>query len=413
MSEADRARRRVLRLALFTDSFHPELGGIQDSILSCARILGARGHHLLVFAPAASAADYARVGLCPEEPDLGPNVRVRRLPSLRLPSSSQQSRLAFPAGRWMRDCSRFRPDLVHSHTFLSVGWAALRAARRNRLPLVGTNHWAVEAFDVYAPWGQALFRRLAASAVLRYYQACDRVTGPSRFTVDSMLRGGLRRPCSVLSNPVDTECFRPPESLPAIQALKERWGLSEHTIVYAGRLAREKDVDVLVRALAALRGQCPQAMLVLAGHGSARPALEALARDCGVAEAVRFVGTLPHPQLAELFAACEVFAIASRSETQSMVVLQAMACGLPAVGARCGGLAEHIPAQAGELAEPGDVDDFRDKLLRLLGDPSARARQGQAARAFALRFAQSAVADAWEALYWQTLEQARAGSVAR
>jgi glycosyltransferase involved in cell wall biosynthesis len=402
---SSRAQAQPLRVALFTDSFHPELGGIQDSILACARELGARGHRVLVFAPTASKRDYARVGLPVAEPDLGPTVEVRRVASLPVPSSSQQSRLALPCGACLRDVQRLRPHLVHSHTFLSVGRAGLRAARHAGVPLLGTNHWAVEAFDLYAPLARAAFRRIALGAVTRYYQRCDRVTGPSRFTVEHMQRHGVRRPCSVISNPVDTRCFAPLDEAARLNA-KLRFGLGAQTVVYAGRLAREKNLDVLLRGFALLREQLPQATLVLAGHGSAREALESLASDIGIAHAVRFVGTLPHAQLAQLFGACEVFAIASKSETQSMVVLQAMACGLPAVGARCGGLVEHIPQQAGLLVEPDDPADLRDKLLRLLADPGERLRLGAGARRFACGFSVAAVADAWEDLYRRTLAEA-------
>ncbi|MDA8364161.1 MAG: glycosyltransferase [Gammaproteobacteria bacterium] len=404
-----------LRVAVFTDNFHPELGGIQDSILASARELGARGHRIAIFAPAAADRDYARAGLPVAEPDMGPNVSVRRLFSLPVPSSSQQSRLAVPIGRCRREIALLRPDVIHSHTFLGVGLEALWAARGAGVPLVGTNHWAVGAFDLYAPVARAAFRRLAVSTVTRYYQRCDRVTGPSRFTVDDMLHNGLCRPCSVISNPIDTRSFHPLDD-DARRAIKQRWGLTAATIVYAGRMAREKSVDVLIRALAGVRAQRPQAMLVLAGHGSARDSLAALARDCGVGDAVRFVGTLPHAALGELFAASEVFAIASKSETQSMVVLQAMACSLPAVGARFGGLIEHIPPEAGLLADPDRPDDFRDKLLTLLGDPSARMRMGAAARHFAESFSVDSIADAWENLYRQAARDAgpdRRAGVAR
>lgn len=388
-----------LRIAMFSDNFHPELGGIQDSILASVRALGARGHRILLFAPAASARDYARANLPVAEPDLGPNVIVRRLFSLPVPSSSQQSRVVVPFGRCWREAAGFGAELVHSHTFLGVGLEGLRAAWRLRLPLVGTNHWAVGAFDLYAPVGRDAFRRFSLRAVTRYYQACDWVTGPSRFTIDDMVTSGLDRPCSVISNPIDTTVFRPADRA----ALKEALGLTGETIVYAGRLGREKCIDVLIRAFAGLAAGRSAAMLVLAGHGSARPELEALARELGVAERVRFTGTLDHAALARLFAAADVFAIASTSETQSMVLLQAMACGLPVVGARRGGLIEHIPQDAGRLAEPGDAEDFRENLVRILADQAMRERMGAEARRFAERFSVAAIADAWEDVYRRML----------
>lgn len=396
-----------LRIAMFSDNFHPELGGIQDSILASARALGARGHRILLFAPAASARDYARANLPVAEPELGPNVTVRRLFSLPVPSSSQQSRVVVPLGRCWREAAGFGAALVHSHTFLGVGFEALRTARRLGLPLVGTNHWAVGAFDLYAPVARDAFRRVSLRAVTRYYQACDRVTGPSRFTIDDMVAGGLTRPCSVISNPIDTDIFRPAAGA-ARQVLKDELGLTGETIVYAGRLAREKCIDVLIRAFAGLAAGRPAALLVLAGHGSARGELEALAQQLGVAERVRFTGTLSHAALARLFAASDVFAIASTSETQSMVLLQAMACGLPVVGARRGGLIEHIPQEAGQLAEPGQADAFRENLVRILADQAMRERMGVAARRFAEAFSVTAIADAWEDVYRRLLADAAA-----
>lgn len=113
---------------------------------------------------------------------------------------------------------------------------------------------------------------------------------------------------------------------------------------------------------------------------------------------MRFTGTLTHPELADLFAAADVFAIASTSETQSMVLLQAMACGLPAVGVRSGGLTEHIPMDTGLLATPGDAGDFAAQLTRMLDDPE-RDAVGRLAHDFASRFSVNTIANDWEKLY--------------
>jgi len=401
-----------MRLTMFSDNFYPELGGIQDSIMVSARELGARGHRILLFAPAAAPRDYARANLSVGEVDLGPNVTIRRVPSLPVPSSSQQSRVVVPTGRCRREVALFRPDLIHSHTFLGLGLEALWAARRMGVPLVGTNHWAIGAFDFYAPFWRATVRRRSLRALTSYYQSCDWVSAPSRFTVAEMVANGLARPCTVISNPIDTRRFHPVD--PATRhALKARFGLGPQTIVYAGRLAREKCIDVLIHAFATVCADRPDAILVLAGHGSARAPLAALAGRLGVGGRVRFTGTLGHDALAELLAAADLFAIASMSETQSMVLLQAMACGLPVVGARCGGLIEHIPPATGCLAEPGRSEDFLEKLTWLLVNQSARECMGAAARQFAEAFSITKIADAWEDLYRRVMRNAVSHDPAR
>jgi glycosyltransferase involved in cell wall biosynthesis len=369
---------RAQRLAMFTDSFYPELGGIQDSVITSARALGARGYEIFIFAPTASDRDYQRAGLPMGEIDLGPNVQVIRLASMGIPSSTQQSRLVLPTGRRWRELSAFRPELVHTHSFLGAGLEGRRAARKLGVPLVGTNHWAAGAFASFAPvpdGAKIRLRQAVNRAVARYYNSCDWVTAPSAAVILDMQLHGMLQRCQVISNPIDTGLFRP---LPPRerQHLKAEFGFSGSTILFAGRLAPEKSIDVLIRAMASLRATTPDIMLALVGHG-----------------------TVDHATLAQLYNAADVFAIASTTETQSMVLLQAMSSGLPTVAANRGGLIEYARAGGGLLAEPGQPLDFAAKLGQTLHDPSLRARmQSQAVRS-AATYSVASVVDAWEDLY--------------
>lgn len=387
-----------MRIAFYTDNFDPELGGIQDSILATTRELGVRGHQVLILAPSASPRDYARVNRSPTEADLGPNVQVCRLHSIPVPSSSQQSRWAFPTARGRRRVEAFDPEVIHSHGFLSVGREGLRMSRRLGRPIVGTNHWAVGGFDIYIPVARKYFGEVCTRTVTRYYEKCDWVSAPSRSSVETMREYGLSRPGSAISNPIDTICFQP-VSPAKRRAYKSQLQLGDAVIVAAGRLGREKRLDVLIRSVAAVQKEVPDVSLVIAGHGSARSGLESLATELGLGDAVKFVGTLDQEALAMLFAAADVFAIASTSETQSMVLLQAMACGLPVVGARSGGLTEHIPPTVGYLAEPGESDDFADKLIRILDDPDRCGNMRQEAESFARNFSVATIAEIWVDLY--------------
>ncbi len=391
-----------MRIAVFTDSFHPELGGIQDSIVSTARALGERGHQVVIYAPRAAPQDYRVAGLPAREVELGDQVRVRRLFAVPVPGSTGQSRLLLPTGRRWRELAPWRPDVLHTHTFLGAGWEALNAARHLRIPLVGTNHWAVGEFSMYVPFAARLFARRSIAAVTRYYNRCTFVTGPSRSVLDEMLSAGLHPPCRVVSNPIDTALFRP--ATPAQRCvLKRALGFSDATILYAGRLAIEKNIDVLIRALARVAPQIPTAMLALAGHGTARDRLEQLARELGVAHQVRFLGTLDKTALADAYRAADVFALASTSETQSMVLLQAMSSGLPAVGARWRALPEYITDGTGLLAEPGNHEDFAAQLVTVLRQqPWLRTRMGEDAARAAQRCAISEVVAAWEEIYAAT-----------
>lgn len=397
------------RIVMFTDSFYPELGGIQDSVAITAQGLGQQGHAVRIYGPTASQRDYAIAQLPVEELDLGGNVSIRRMLALPVPGPTRQSRLVAPVGQYWRDAAAFRPDIIHTHTFFGAGWEALRAARRLRLPIVGTNHWAIGAFGAYMPLPRQTFARTSTKLVTWYYDHCTFVTAPSRSVLCEMQDHGLTTAGRVISNPIDTDTFRP-AAVEEKARLKAKLNFSPATIVYAGRLAVEKNIDILIRALALMQDDLPAAMLVLAGHGTAQRQLELLARQLGIAERVIFLGTLDKGRLAEVFRAADAFAIASTSESQSMVLLQAMSAGLPAVGARCRALPEYITADCGLLAAPGDPADFARQLTALLSDPGRQETMGRRAHRAASRFSVATVVAAWEETYAMTIQTYHAGS---
>ena len=384
-----------MRIAIFSDNFHPEIGGIQDSIEALAAELGRRGHAVDFYVPRYGAKDYARIAAAPAELDLGANVVIRRVWSLPVTSSTQQSRLVVPSPlRVLRALRRSRPDIVHSQTFLGLGLDALIGAHRLGIPVVGTNHTAIRAFGPYIPirtaWAEGL--------VIWYYNRCDMVTAPSRSVFDELGVGRLRPPLEVISNPIDVETFHPlPEGGSAVPAAED--GLPMATLVYAGRLAAEKNIDTILRAVARLQEEGRPVTLALAGHGGARPHLEALAAELGIAGLVLFTGTLDKRRLARLFQQAEIFVNMSESETQSMALLQAMACGLPAIGANCRALPEFISDAHGFVIDPRDHMALAERIGLLLGNSGMRATLGRNAVAFAGRFSIAAVADQWEEAY--------------
>lgn len=388
-----------MRIVHFSDHFYPELGGIQDCLLTTTREFGRRGHEVVVYAPSASREDYEIANRPIGEPDLGENVTIRRVFSLPFPSSTRQSRLIIPTGQRWRGLANFKPNIIHTHTFFGAGFESLSAARRLRVPLVGTNHMAIGEFSVYVPFTtSAFFARNSIKAVTWFHNHCDFVSGPSRSVLDEMRAFGLQRPHAVISNPIDTALFHP--ASPEKKAgLKSKLSFSKATILYAGRLAIEKNIDVLIHAVAAMKTDVPDVMLALAGHGRAQSSLQALARAIGVAHRVKFLGTLDQRELAEAFQAADVFAIASTSETQSMVLLQAMSSGLPAVGARWRALKEYISSDSGLLAEPGEPGDVARKLTTILKQPLLREFMGSHATCIAADFSVANVIGRWEDIY--------------
>jgi glycosyltransferase involved in cell wall biosynthesis len=389
-----------MRIAMFTDYFFPELGGIQDSVATISRALARRGHQVDICAPRYGKRDYRRIGAPPRERDLGAAVRIRRRASLPFPSTTRQSRAALisPLG-WTSLALDGRPDLIHVHSFFGIGLEALFNAACLRLPVVGTNHTTVAGFAPLLPMSV----QKASAYVAWFYNRCDCVTAPSRSVFEELHGAGLRRPRRVVSNPIDTELFRPPCAEERAE-LRARFGFDSFTVAYAGRLGPEKNVAALLRALAAIPPGAARPTLVLAGHGSQEPALRNLAAEMGIAASVRFLGTLPQSRLAALLRAADTFAIMSTSETQSMALLQAMASGLPVVAADSRALPEFVTPANGALVDPHDPRAVAAALRALAATPDRCRRMGQAGRAIAERYGIETIADEWEQLYRSVLQ---------
>ncbi len=385
-----------MRIAIFSDSFYPELSGISDSVIVLSKELAARGHIIHFYAPKYSEKNYKKAGLAETNPVLGANISFTRFASVPYMTGTGQGRLVFPTGlRWLA-MKKFKYDVIHSQLFFGAGLEALFAARFLNVPLVGTNHTAITAFLKYAPLRADWIENLMVSYVNWYYSKCKITTAPSNSVIEEMRRYGFKGDARVVSNPIDTGIFRP---FADKAALKKKFGFSDSTIIFAGRLSPEKNVDVLIRAMPQILKHAPGAMLAIAGHGQQLLELKGLANSLGAGEHVKFLGTLSKEDLSAAYNASEVFAIASTSETQGLVMLQALACGLPAVAVNARGLPEYVNSQNGALAIPGNSADVAEKITFILKDENLRARLSANAIKSIEEFSPQNIASIWEGIY--------------
>lgn len=387
-----------MKIAIFSDSFYPELSGISDSIIALAKELAKSGNQINFYVPYYSAKNYQRVKLSEQELDLGENIKINRLFSFPYRSGTEQARLAVPSPWHWISIKDFGPDIIHTQLFFGVGLDAIISAKINNIPIVGTNHTAITEFVRYSPIKTEWFKKLSIKYAVWYYNHCDYVTAPSQSVFDEMDKYGFNQSHRVISNPIDIDIFSP-LLLNKKQEIKKEFGLSDATLVCAGRLAPEKNIDVLIRALSLVKRRFPTVSLILAGHGNAAEKLKNLAKTLNLGQSVKFLGTVDQLTLAKLFQASEIFVISSTSETQSMSLMQAMASGLPAVGVKARTLPEYINDQNGFLVEPNDYRAFAEKLIILLENSILRKKLGQNASAFVQKFSISNITKEWERIY--------------
>ena len=392
-----------MRIAIFSDNFYPELSGIADSIIILAKELAKLGHKINFYVPRYSLKDYRKVGLKDEEIALGESVKVVRFFSLPYPTATGQARLVLPIMLRTLFIKKFDPDIIHSQLFFGAGLEALIASRLLKKPIIGTNHTAVTEFIRYSPIKTEWFKKFSLNYLIWYYNHCDYVTAPAQSIIDEMVKSGLVRASQVISNPIDLAVFNC-ELRPDSQVIKKEFNLSAATVVYAGRLAAEKSIEPIIRAIALVKKEIPEINLALAGHGSSEKALKDLAKKLGIEANVKFLGTLDKPTLARLYQASEIFVIMSTSEVQNMCMLQAMACGLPLLGVSWRGVTDLVGEKNGYLVAKDDYRALAEKIIFFYKNNKIRQACGQSAFNFVSNYSSQNVAKQWEKLYLKVIE---------
>jgi len=390
-----------MKIAIFSDTYYPQVNGVVSVVDRSAAILSARGHDVALFVASGDAEQAL-------------NARGHRVPITFFHSIPAfvypGERVAWPYDRdVLQELWAFAPDVIHFHTPFGVGRAALRAAEKNDVAIVGTHHTFFDQYLSHVKLDkQAWAQRLAWKGTVRLYNRADLVISPSHILADSLREHGLRTNMRTVPNSVDTKRFRP-ASAEEKTVLKQQYGLPDNmSFVYMGRMSEEKSVDVVLRAFSEVHAQLPHAVLMLVGSGPAERQLRTLTEELGIADAVRFTGTLRGDELAEAVRANNIFVTASATENMPISVLEGMASGLPVVGVQERGMRELVRhGENGFLSEAGDYMSFSADMFMLATDVVLCTRMGRTARATVKRFGEDAFGDALEEAYTECIEKHR------
>ena len=378
-----------MKVALVTETYRPEANGV-------AMTLGRLVDHL---AATDNTVDLITPTRTEENPT--PNTSMMALPGLALPGYPGV-RFGLPAVRRLTSSwHQCRPDVAYIATQGPLGWAALRAARRLRLPTVSGYH--THFTDYSRHYGLGVAAPLVDGYLRRFHQRSGLTLAPTHALADELRRAGFGA-VDVLPRGVDTERFSPDHRN---QALRSRWGVMPGTpvVLYVGRLAPEKNLALAIRAFRAVQASQPHARFVLVGDGPSRAALEAENPD------FIFAGTRHGADLAAHYASADLFLFPSLTDTFGNVVMEAMASGLPVVAYDLGAAAEHIRSfRNGVVAPPENADRFVALTILLGREARLRERFGGLARTSVRHHGWAAVGARFQRLLEQRLEwQAESG----
>ncbi len=381
-----------MRVLFISDVYFPRVNGVSTSIRTFRQDLAALGVETQLVAPRYEAAAAA------EEPG------VLRVPSAGVPRDPEDRRMRWAAlTRALDGLARSAFDLVHIHTPFIAHYAGVRFARRAGIPCVATYHTFFEEYlHHYLP---ALPRRVGRWLARSFTRSqCDDVralVAPSEPMRAVLLEYGVTTPIHVLPTGLPGDRFRAGDA----RAFRARAGLppDARLLTYIGRVAHEKNIGFLVQMFAEVRRRVPQAMLVIAGEGPARAALQQQVASLGLAAHVHFAGYLDRDTaLLDCYAAAEVFVFASRTETQGLVLLEAMAQGAPVVSTAELGTRSILVPGSGAVVVPEEQQAFAAAVVRVLEDRALHQELSQRGRAYARGWSSCAMAGRLTELYEQT-----------
>jgi glycosyltransferase involved in cell wall biosynthesis len=385
-----------VHILMISDVALPRINGVSTSIQTFRRAFERAGHTCTLVAP-----EY------PQAMDSGPGTL--RVASRRVPLDPEDRLMRLrPVLRLTRVLAHPRPDVVHVQTPFVAHRAGTRIARALGVPRVETYHTLFEEYlGFYAPLLPArLLRSIARALSRRQCNRMDAVVVPSAAMRERLLEYGVTRPLRVIPTGIPLREFAGGEG----QRFRSRHGIAarQPLLAYIGRVAHEKNIGFLLRVLARVRAAEPGVALVIAGEGPALGALGAAARALGVADAVRFVGYLARPgELLDCYRAADAFVFSSRTETQGLVLLEAMALGVPVVSTAVMGTRDILGAGRGALVAEEDESVFAGRVLELLRDPALRERLAREAREHARSWSDDACAERMIGLYRELIEAAR------
>ncbi|MCX7018850.1 MAG: glycosyltransferase [bacterium] len=381
-----------MKIAMFTNNYKPFIGGVPIAVETLAGQLRRNGHRVFIFAP-----EY--------DPPAQPEPDVFRIWSIR---NFNATAFSLPLPLWLDVQLRFAqigPDIVHVHHPFLLGQTGLHLGGAYDMPVVFTYHTQYEKYAHYMPFEQNMVIELAVKLSARFANCCDTIIAPSD-DIKRMLAGrGVKTPVRVIPSGIDLSRFASADRAPN-KRIRERHAIPPDApvLLFVGRLAHEKNCAFLLNAFELISRDAPQARLVLVGSGDAEEELRAAAAAMKCAPRIIFTGALTGSMLDSAYLAGDIFVFSSTTETQGMVVAEAMAAGLPVVAVDGPGVRETVKTELnGFLVAPGDTDGFARRVTSLLADDELRARLGRGAHASSREYSLEITARNVEEVYRQAM----------
>lgn len=359
-----------MKIAFFSESYKPYLSGVTNSVETLSKKLVSFGHEVFIFAP-----DY---------PDAEKTDNIYRYPSVKAPYPGY--RLAIPRPTMTIDILRqHKVDIIHSHSPYQLGLLSMWCAKKLNTPFVFTMHTNFSKYLHYIPLLPSIIKEKYMSGYIKgFTDRCDVVIVPTQETKEYLVSTGSSAKTEIIPTGVSMELF---EDLDG-HRIRQKYNIpaDKKVLVYVGRLAKEKNMSFLLRAFRLISNKIDDAIFLIVAGGPLEEQLKQEASGQGISGKTIFAGEISYPEVLNYYAAADLFIFSSLSETQGLVLPEAMAAGLPVVAVAAEGVNDMVKdGESGFLVEHNERL-FAEKVIGLLNAPDELKELRKRTRSYAQRF---------------------------
>ncbi len=376
-----------MRIAIFTDSYKPYTSGVVNSIISFKEELTKLGHEIIVLAP--------------KYPVYEAEKNVYRLWSLPTPTGTDFT-LALPYLKGVNEIIK-DIDLIHVHSPFIMGRMGMFYAQKYEIPLIFTYHTMYDQYTHYVPMPQSLVQNLTNRFCVNFCNKCDQIIVPSSQVQKKLIKENVRAPVIVLPTGVPLKNFSDGD----MNWLNQNYPntRNKRVLLYVGRLAKEKNLEFLIKAFKNIKRRIDDTVLVLVAKGPAEKELRNLVEnlEMKIDTDVIFTGAMPFEALKNVYSSAYLFTFTSMTETQGLVLIEAMATGLPVVAVAASGVEDMVDHGRDGLLCAHDLDSFVDTVCMVLQDAKLYSNLKKQTKKKAEKLSSQEMALKLESLYYSLI----------
>ncbi|AZM96775.1 glycosyltransferase [Vreelandella venusta] len=365
---------KPLRVAMISNNYFPFVSGVSVSVERLRQGLSELKHQVQLLVPRYREA-------------WQDDETILRVPTVMAFGEKREFRLTNPFSARFRHClQRFKPDIIHVHHPFWLGSMGLWMGRRLRVPVVYTYHTRLEHYAHFVPLPGALFRNLISHSLIKHFSnRCQGVIVPTYSAEEYLRMIGVKTPTLIQPTGIDTARFADTDR-DALEELRHQLSIdpTDTVLVSVSRISQEKNIGFMLEALAELKKLGRQSLrLLLIGDGPDRQTIQQHIEALALQEQVTLVGAVPPEKMARYYHLGDIFVFASTSETQGMVILEAMAAGLPVVAVRSSGIDDVVRDGFNGYKTPQNRQKWGQRVMALAEDNALRDTLGKQAKRFA------------------------------